>query len=56
MQEYRPGPVKNVLQSIRNAGMPLKEAIENNNQEAISKIIDSIDYFFFSGTLRLSCL
>ncbi len=43
MQEYRPGPVKNVLQSIRNAGMPLKEAIENNNQQAISKIIDSIE-------------
>ena len=50
MQEYRPGPVKNVLQSIRNAGMPLKEAIENNNQEAVSKIIDSIENSVFSNT------
>ena len=50
MQAYRPGPVKNVLQSVRNVGMPLKEAIENNNQQAISKIIDSIENTVFSNT------
>jgi len=50
MQAYRPGPVKNVLQSIRNAGMPLKEAIENNNQEAVSKIIDAIEGSVFNNT------
>ena len=50
MQAYRPGPVKNVLQSVRNAGMPLKEAIENNNQEAVSKIIDAIEGSVLNNT------
>ena len=50
MQAYRPGPVKNVLQSVRDAGMPLKEAIENNNQEAVSKIIDAIEGSVLNNT------
>ena len=45
LQEYRPGPVKNVLQSIRNTAVPLKNAIQNNNQEAVSKIIDAIEKY-----------
>jgi len=50
LQEYRPGPVKNVLQSIRNTAVPLKNAIQNNNQEAVSKIIDAIENTVFNNT------
>jgi len=50
MQAYRPGPVKNVLQSVRNTAYPLKEAIQNNNQEAVSKIIDAIEGSVFNNT------
>jgi hypothetical protein len=50
MQAYREGPVKNVLNQIRNTGFPLKEAIQNNNQEAVSKIIDAIESSVFNNT------
>ena len=50
MQAYREGPVKNVLNQIRNTSFPLKEAIQNNNQAAVSKIIDAIEGSVFNNT------
>ena len=49
MQAYREGPVKNVLMGIRNQAHPLKEAISNNNNDAILKIINEIDKLTFDN-------
>lgn len=49
MDAYREGPIKNVLTGIRNRAYPLREAISNNNNDAILKIIDEIDNLTFDN-------
>ncbi|HAT63790.1 MAG TPA: hypothetical protein DCS66_04185, partial [Flavobacteriaceae bacterium] len=49
MQAYREGPLKNVLTGIRNIAHPLREALSNNNKEAILKIINGIDNLTFEN-------
>jgi len=49
MQAYREGPLKNVLMGIRNQAHPLREAISNNNNDAILKIINEIDNLTFEN-------
>jgi hypothetical protein len=49
MDAYREGPLKNVLKGIRNRAHPLREALSNNNNDEILKIIDEIDNLTFEN-------
>ena len=43
LQAFRPGPVKTVLESVRKTTPALREALENNNQEAVLGIVQGIE-------------
>jgi len=49
MQAYREGPIKNVLMGVRNRVHPLREAVGNNNTDAVLKIVDEIDNLTFDN-------
>jgi hypothetical protein len=49
LQEYRDGPLKNVLTTLKNRRALLEESISNNNKENIVKNIDAIEKSVFDN-------
>ena len=49
LQEYREGPLKNVLTTLKNRRALLEESVSNNNKENIIKNIDAIENSVFTN-------
>ena len=49
IQGFRPGPLRNVLDSIKNNSFKLKDAVGNNNNDAVLKIINAIEDSTFNN-------